>query len=163
MAQKNKVISSATGPENLLDRFVSYQYRYWLCIRNVTSGARELHDKLTTGYSTSSKEPTCIDENTYLLYHSVSDTHLYIDNLEYSTVYYGAGGARMQPVSDVVMSIKEPYGCFLIEKIERAFKYLGVSTWASAQFFVKIDFIGTLANGKIEQQEGVYFHFIPRR
>jgi hypothetical protein len=116
---------------------------------------------LTTDCFTTSREPTQIDKNTMLLYHSVSDTHLYIDNLEYSTMYTGNAGFPMQPITDVVVNLKEPYGCFFIEKIEKAMKSLSATTWGSVQFFLKADFVGTTPTGDINTIDGVWFHFIP--
>ena len=110
---------------------------------------------------TTTKHPTMVDLNTCLLYCSTTDSHFTIDSIDYTTMYTGIVGKPMQPVNYANFSMKEPYGCFFVEKIERAMKILQTSAWASARFYLKIDFVGTKAGGVIDIIPGVWFHFIP--
>ena len=146
----NDIVKTTVKPQNLLDQYVAYQYRYWLCLRNVDTGGEMLYSKLDTNMFTTTKHPTVIDKNTCLLYCSTTDSHFTIDSAEYTTMYTGIVGKPMQPVNYANFSMKEPYGCFFVEKIERAMNILQTSAWASARFYLKIDFVGTKAGGEID-------------
>jgi hypothetical protein len=161
MKQKNDVVESTVKPLNALDYYVGYQYRYWLCLRNVDTDGQKLSDSLNTNMFTASKYPLQLDANTCLLYCSTTDSHLTIDNVEYTTMFTGKTGHPMQPINFMTLGIKEPYGCFFVEKIERAMNLLSTSAWSSARLYLKIDFVGTLPGGKIEVLDGVWMHFIP--
>ena len=134
----------ASLPTNDLDRFVNYTYhiRFWLT-------SSDLVDQIGTGLAQSNIKASIDAIPKVVIAESGVTAGFNIRELRFNNLVGTTREARNMPQITWSMTITEPYGLSLPDRINSAAQEYGMLNWQRAKYFVQLWFCGYDENGNV--------------